>query len=152
MSKKSKINPIEKVKMVERYLDGEISLYQAGKELEVDRKSIRGWIAIYKSKGPVGLLDQSQNSYYSKELKLAAVKEYLNNKVSLSIICTKYGIRSEKQLRDWIKVYNSGGILKTSTGGSHMKKARSTTFDERLKIVTDCLANDKNYGAMALKY
>ena len=33
-----------------------------------------------------------------------------------------------------------------------MKKARSTTFDERLKIVMDCLANDKNYGAMALKY
>ena len=33
-----------------------------------------------------------------------------------------------------------------------MKKARNTTLDERLKIVTDCLANDKNYGAMALKY
>ena len=33
-----------------------------------------------------------------------------------------------------------------------MKKARSTTLDERLKIVTECLANDKNYGAMALKY
>lgn len=33
-----------------------------------------------------------------------------------------------------------------------MKKARSTTLDERLKIVAECLANDKNYGAMALKY
>ncbi len=33
-----------------------------------------------------------------------------------------------------------------------MKKAKNTTLDERLKIVTDCLANDKNYGAMALKY
>lgn len=33
-----------------------------------------------------------------------------------------------------------------------MRKARSTTPDERLKIVTECLANDKNYGAMALKY
>ena len=32
------------------------------------------------------------------------------------------------------------------------EKAKSTTFDERLKIVTECLANDKNYGAMALKY
>ena len=28
-----------------------------------------------------------------------------------------------------------------------MKKARTTTLDERLKIVTECLANDKNYGA-----
>ena len=33
-----------------------------------------------------------------------------------------------------------------------MKKARLTTLDERLKIVAECLANDKNYGAMALKY
>ena len=33
-----------------------------------------------------------------------------------------------------------------------MRKARSTTPDERLTIVQDCLANDKNYGAMALKY
>ena len=33
-----------------------------------------------------------------------------------------------------------------------MRKAKKTTLDERLKIVTDCLANDKNYGAMALKY
>ena len=32
------------------------------------------------------------------------------------------------------------------------EKAKSTIFDERLKIVTECLANDKNYGAMALKY
>jgi transposase-like protein len=33
-----------------------------------------------------------------------------------------------------------------------MRKARSTTSEERLKIVQDCLANDKNYGAMALRY
>jgi len=33
-----------------------------------------------------------------------------------------------------------------------MKKAKSTTLDERLKIVMECLTNDKNYGAMALKY
>ncbi len=33
-----------------------------------------------------------------------------------------------------------------------MRKARQTTPEERLEIVQDCLANDKNYGAMALKY
>lgn len=33
-----------------------------------------------------------------------------------------------------------------------MWKARDTNLDERLKIVQDCLANNKNYGAMALKY
>ena len=33
-----------------------------------------------------------------------------------------------------------------------MRKARETTYEERLEIVLDCLANDKNYGTMAKKY
>ena len=33
-----------------------------------------------------------------------------------------------------------------------MRKARQTTPEERIAIVQDCLANNKNYGAMALKY
>lgn len=36
MSRKSKINPIEKVKIVERYLRGEIGMRQAGKEVKCD--------------------------------------------------------------------------------------------------------------------
>lgn len=33
-----------------------------------------------------------------------------------------------------------------------MKKARTTTPEDRLIIVKDCFDNDKNYGAIALKY
>ena len=33
-----------------------------------------------------------------------------------------------------------------------MKKARSTTQEERMQIVKDCLESGKNYGEMALKY
>jgi len=33
-----------------------------------------------------------------------------------------------------------------------MRKARSTTPDERIRIVKDCIASGKNYGEMALKY
>ena len=152
MFRKSKIEPVEKVKIVERYLAGEIGIRKAGKELGVDHHSIRNWISIYQYAGSTGLLNQPKNRSYSKELKISAINDYLNGEGSLQDICTKYGIRSHRQLSDWIKVYNSGGILKTSTGGAYMKKAKNTTLDERLKIVTDCLANDKNYGAMALKY
>lgn len=152
MSRKSKIDPVEKVKIVERYLAGEIGICQAGRELGVNHQTIRNWLSIYQYEGPTGLLYQSKNRSYSKDLKMSAVNDYLNKEGSLQDICIKYKIRSRKQLIDWIKVYNSGGILKTSTGGAYMRKAKKTTLDERLKIVTDCLANDKNYGAMALKY
>ena len=33
-----------------------------------------------------------------------------------------------------------------------MRKARSTTQEERLQIVKECLESGKNYGEMALKY
>ena len=33
-----------------------------------------------------------------------------------------------------------------------MRKARSTTQEERLQIVRECLESRKNYGEMALKY
>ena len=33
-----------------------------------------------------------------------------------------------------------------------MKQGRSTTQEERLKIVKECLENGRNYGEMALKY
>ncbi|MFR8360001.1 MAG: transposase [Coprococcus comes] len=137
MFRKSKIEPVEKVKIVERYLAGEIGIQQAGKELGVDHHSIRNWISIYQYDGPTGLLNQPKNKSYSKDLKISAINDYLNGEGSLQDICTKYGIRSHRQLSDWIKVYNSGGILKTSTGGAYMKKAKNTTLDERLKIVTD---------------
>ena len=152
MSRKSKINPTVKLKIVEQYLNGEIGLSQAGREVGVDPQSIKRWISIYKCKEPVGLLNQKTNTSYSKVLKLSAVNDYLNGEGSLNDICLKYKIRSDTQLRKWIKVYNAGGLIKTTTGGAYMKKARPTTLDERLKIVMECLANDKNYGAMALKY
>lgn len=152
MSRKSKLEPVEKAKIVERYLDGEIGIRQAGRELGIAYQSIQQWVSIYKSEGPTGLITQPKNRSYSKKIKISAVNDYLNGKGSLRDICTKYGIRSGSQLLNWIKVYNSGGILKISTGGAYMRKAKKTTLDERLKIVTDCLANDKNYGTMALKY
>lgn len=152
MSRKSKIDPVEKVKTVEQYLNCEISIRQAGKLTGVAPQSILRWIRIYKVEGPTGLLNQQKNKHYSKELKMNAVNDYINEETSLDDICKKYAIRSQKQLSDWIKVYNSGETLKESTGGAYMKKGKVTTPEERIEIVRDCLTNDKNYGAMAIKY
>lgn len=154
MSRKSKIDPAEKVKIIERVLADEISAAEAARLIGVDWSSIRDWRNLYLSDGPSALMVQSNNKTYSKELKLQAVQEYLEGKSSQRDIVKKYHLRSSCQLRNWIKVYTTHGEIKsrTSGGGSYMRKARSTTPEERLAIVQDCLANDKNYGAMALKY
>ena len=154
---KSKFDPVLKIELVEKYLRGEIGIRQAarlaglaGSGTDIFRK----WGNIYKNDGPCGLLDQQSNKYYSLETKIKAVLDYLSGIYSLQNICKKYGIRSKTTLQKWIKCYNTHVDIKSrsSGGGSYMSKPRQTTEEERLTIVRDCLSNDKNYGAMALKY
>lgn len=153
MSKKSKIKPEEKVKIVEQYLKGEIGLNEAARLSDSHTTdTVIAWIRIYEDAGPLGLLEQPHNQSYSKEVKLNAVLDYLNGKGSQNDICKKYKIRSRSQLVQWIKVYNSGRNFKESTGGASMKKAGATTLEERLQIVKGCLNKEKNYSAMAIKY
>ncbi len=154
MSRENKIDPAEIVKIVERLLADEISVSDAAWLTGVSQTSIRHWRDLYLADGPTALMAQRNNKVYSQELKLQAVHEYLDGKSSQADIVKKYHLRSSRQLRNWIKVYTTHGEIKsrTSGGGSYMRKARQTTPEERLEIVQDCLANDKNYGAMALKY
>ncbi len=152
MSRKSKIDALEKVKIVEQYLNGEISQKGAAKVCSVNKRSVQDWIRIYKTEGPQGLLTPKTNKKYPKDLKLKAVHSYLSGEDSLDDICARFGIRQHVQLMRWIKVYNKGKELKELTGGSTMKKARKTTLEERITIVKDCLSHNRNYGAMALKY
>ena len=155
MSKKNKFDPVLKVELVERYLRNEIGVMEATRLAGLkSHKTFSSWVSIYRNEGPSGLLYQNHNKSYSKTLKLAAVTAYKNGEGSLSQLTERFGIRSKRQLMDWLKAYNTHGDIKSrgSGGGSYMRKARQTTPEERLEIVQDCLANDKNYGAMALKY
>ena len=157
MSRGREIDPSLKVRLVESYLRSEIGIREAARQAGLAGNgtgSFRKWINIYKNEGPAGLLNQKHHRYYPLSVKLAAVNDYLNGKGSQQEIAACYGLRSPHQLENWLKEYNAHGEIKSrgSGGGSYMRKARQTTPEERLEIVQDCLANDKNYGAMALKY
>lgn len=153
MSKRQMKHSVEdRCRIVERCLDNEISVAEATRELSVSKSTIQRWITLYETDGPSALLPTKKNSSYSTDLKLSAVLDYLNGLGSLVDIAKKYGLRNKSQLQDWLKVYNTHKDFKTESGGSYMSKTRPTTLDERLKIVLDCIANDKDYGAMAIKY
>lgn len=154
MPKKQKQSIEEKIKIVQKYINGEMGLVESAREAGVDKAALKDWISIYESEGIEGFIWKG-NVQYSTETKMLAVKEYINGGESLRTICKKHKIRNTKQLRDWIKVYNTHGdfnSVKHSGGGSYMKQGRDTTKEERLEIVKDCLASGRNYGAMALKY
>ena len=155
MPKKRKIDPEEKIAIVRQYLRGEVGISEAGRIVGVDKSTIRQWILRYEAEGVNGLIPHEQNRSYRLELKLSAVRDYLEGKGSYKEIAGKYKLRSDYQLREWVKVYNTHGDLnsvKHSGGGSYMKQGRRTTQEERIQIARECIASGKNYGEMALKY
>ena len=155
MPQKGKIKVGEKISLVRKYQAGEISYGEAVDQAGGNRETFRRWVKRYEAEGVAGFLPYENNRVYSEELKMAAVHAYLSGEGSQAEIAQKYHLRSETQLRDWIKVYNTHGTFssrKNSGGGSYMRKVRSTTQEERIQIAQECIATGKNYGAMALKY
>ena len=153
MPRRIKITGGEKADIAKRCLVGEISASEASRRIGVSLGDIREWIARYKEQGALAFREQEHNQVYSQETKLAAVVEYLQGGVSQRAIAAKYGLRTVKQLRDWIKVYNSGGdFSRKMSGGYRMKQARKTTQEERIEIVRACLENGCNYGETAIQY
>ena len=139
MPLKTKVSAEEKARLVQDCVAGRLSRAEAARRAEVDERSLYRWIARYEAEGSVGFIATEKNRIYSEETKLQAVEEYLAGRGSLEGICKKYKIRSERQLRNWIQVYNSGRDFKKMSGGSRMKNTRKTqqeprTEEERLQI------------------
>lgn len=154
MSKNKEISLEEKIKVVQEYTEGKFSICAIAKQIGVNRTTVREWISKYQSEGSHAFMKKEHNRIYSPELKQKAIEDYLSGVGSLLEICKKYKIKSKTQLRDWIKVYNSGKDFNKHklSGGSRMKKARKTTQEERIEIANNCIANGYNYGETALKY
>ena len=93
-------------------------------------------------------MSRRRNKRYSKELKLQAVQAYLNGEGSQEKICKKYGIISDRQLRNWIMWYNGHKEFKERREAGteiYMTKGRKTTQEERAEIVAFCIEHGKDY-------
>ena len=151
MSRRRKIKAEEQIVILQKYVADKISRAEASRQCGVKERTIARWRVRYETEGVAGFLSQ-KNKSYSPELKRAAVSAYLSGQGSVLEICRVYKIRDEKQLRDWIKVYNGHKDFKRQTGGTRMTKGRETSQDERIAIAKACVANGKDYGEIALEY
>lgn len=150
---REKVKPEEKMRAAKECIAGHLSQAEAARRWGVDKASVRGWVQRYKANGALAFRVQERNTVYAEELKRKAVEEYLVGEGSIEKISAKYGLRSNTQLRAWIKWYNSGRDFgRKMSGGSHMKQGRETTQEERLAIVKDCLEHGRNYGETAIKH
>jgi transposase-like protein len=154
MGQKAKVSDEIKIRAVSDYLSGRVGRTYLCKELNICESSIRKWIMKYKASGEEGLLHTSTHVNYTDELKLTAVNEYLLGKASINDICIKYKISSGSVLQTWILKYNGHKTIKSqnSRGDMYMTKGRTTSYDERVEIVSFCISNNDNYQITAEKY
>ena len=152
--KNRKVSNETKIEYARQCCENRISQSEAARQLGVNESAVREWVHRYREHGELAFLDTGRNHVYSNELRLEAVCSYLNGEGSLSTVSAKYGLRSTRQLRAWIKMYNNGEDFsqRKMSGGSRMKTSRTTTKEERIQIVRECIANGCNYGECAIKY
>ena len=96
-----------------------------------------------------------KNNKYSKEMKLQAVKDYLNGEGSYETLKEKYKLRSSTQLKNWVMWYNGHREFKERTsakGEIYMTKGRKTTQEERAEIVAFCIEHNYDYGLTVETY
>ena len=96
-----------------------------------------------------------KNNKYSKEMKLQAVKDYLNGEGSYETLKEKYKLRSSTQLKNWVMWYNGHKEFKERShaeGEIYMTKGRKTTQEERAEIVAFCIEHGTDYGLTIKTY
>ena len=144
----------EKERILMEYLNGTHGFRELCRVYGMSQSALKGWIRLYNAFGFEGLRTGSKTSHYSSALKESAVQDYLSGSMTGPEVMKKYKIRSETQLRGWIKRYNGHDKLKTSgTGGANiMTKGRKTSFEERVEIVQYCISHERNYAETSEKY
>lgn len=144
----------EKSKILLEYQTGVHGFRELCRIYGMAEESLKDWIRLYETFGLQGLKTGNSATHYPKEVKEAAVQDYLKCQLPVKEILKKYKIRSQTQLRKWILKYNGHKELKSSrTGGTMiMTKGRKTSFDERVEIVQYCIAHDHNYTKTAERY
>ncbi|WP_231883406.1 MULTISPECIES: IS3 family transposase [unclassified Anoxybacillus] len=135
-----------KYEVIKAYEKRDYSIKELCSKYQISQNSLREWIVGFERYGSEGLKRSTSWKPYSKELKEAAVIDYLSGELSQYEIVRKYEISSRSVLRRWISIYNSHRDLKDRS------KGRKTTWDERIQIVLDCLENGKDDQGTAETY
>ena len=157
MGRKAKYTYEQKLKSVEEYISGQKSAAIIAYELSMGKhgqKRILEWANRYRENGPDILRETKTNNAYSREFKIQVVEEYLSGSNSTEDLAAKYGIRSSKQIRNWVSRYNSHRELRDYDPRPevYMATRKKTTIEERKEIVLYCLDHQLDYKRTALKY
>jgi transposase-like protein len=154
MPQKMRLTLETRLLIVKACINGKESVDGCVRQYGIGRGTVQCWIRLYQSHGVAGLTPSSTSQKYEAATKINAVRDYLSGLGSLNDICLKYNISRHGLLQRWIIQYNNHGDFKqpNSGGAIYMVKGRNTTLDERIEIVSHCIAGNKDYGKTIERY
>jgi transposase len=143
-----------KYEVLMAYQNEFLTISEVLKRYQISEYAFNKWRRKFEKEGKSGLENFSTRKFYSKEVKEAAVRDFLSGEYSKEEITRKYEISNRMVLQKWINKYNSHRELKDTGKGLtlSMTKSRTTTLDERIEIAIECLENGKDYQITAEKH
>ena len=144
----------EKAKVIGAYKAGN-SDRKISQMYGIPKSTVRLWCQNYEIFGEEIYKEKKNYKKWSNEIKITAVREYLDGRGSIEDICKKYKISTSVIFRRWILWYNGRRELKERTsakGEIYMTKGRKTTQEERAEIVAFCIEHNKDYGLTVETY
>ncbi|MGE6556760.1 IS3 family transposase [Exiguobacterium artemiae] len=143
---KSKFSPDEKLRIIKMCEDRMDSIKSIASLFELSVTTLNRWRAKYRTYGSSSLRDRTEWTGYPEELKMEAVRAVLTQEESLTSATVRFNISSLSVLARWIRKYTSHNTQgKPLKERSIMTKGRTTTFEERVQAVMDCIQNGKDY-------
>ena len=107
MSNKVKFTPDQKMFLVLKFRELNISLSAFCRLYNVERTAIHRWSIKYDNESLKGLEEIKKPTQYSSHTLIHAVEDYLTGNFSMLQIVKKYNLSGDSVLTQWLKWYNT---------------------------------------------
>ncbi|ACB61732.1 transposase IS3/IS911 family protein [Exiguobacterium sibiricum 255-15] len=142
----SRFSMDQKLHIIQMCEDGIDSIKSIASLFELSVTTLNRWRAKYRTGGPSALRSRSKWTRYPEDLKMKAVRAVLDQEESLTSASVRFDISNISVLAKWIEKYTSHSTQgKPLKERSIMTRGRTTTFEERVQAVMDCIQNGKDY-------
>lgn len=103
---------MQKLEILLAYYDSDQSKTEFVNNYQISKVTLDRWLDAYRRFGLDGLQRSKTNRQYPSEIKLEAVRAYLQDGLLQKEVVDKFEIRSVTQLRNWIKDYQNNMLIK----------------------------------------
>lgn len=149
---RSKYTALEKLSILKEFKQSNLSYRSFARTYNLGENTVQRWLRRYNRDGLSGLEEARQNNHYSKEFKLTVVLAYLAGEGTFEELAIKFGLRSQKQLIDWVSKYNRDKTVTASPSRKQVPTmSRKTTFEERIEVV-EYVTKDKHSFSEAAEH